>query len=504
MAAVQEHLAQQLLEVALVHLGPQAGEHVLVAQVVGGQGIVVEPPGQGGHGQRHAVGVAEAVLAHGELGLGDGRAHQAAIQPAAGQARCLGLHRFLEALQGAFRARRDAPQLQHGEGLRDGVGHERLHVGRQPRIEQRALERRLVRPGDGVQQYVGRHHALALGRVAQHEAQGAARVLGRGGHGAPHAPGHHGALHGQRVRVERAAVGLGQGRQVLAVEEAQEALGVQVAVERDVAVVGPVVAVVAVQVRLVGERGDGRWRAARLEAVGGVGEQRGRKRVVEHRLRVGQRALHLVVHHAVVHQLVRRARRQLKVPAFLLEHRALVVDGRLEHRVQVHLHEILEVLGVGGRHRVHGLVGERHGVQERLHGRLQQVDEGLLDGEPLRAAQHRVLQNVEDARVIGSGRLEAYGECLVRVAVLQEEQARAAALVAQDVRGALDLCQVLRPLEREPVASGRLGDATHQLRWPMPSCWRSRSRWRCWSCSSCWSYPSCWNWTRWSQPARLR
>ena len=98
---------------------------------------------------------------------------------------------------------------------------------------------------------------------------------------------------------------VGDGGQVAFVEEGQHAVQVEIAVQREVAVVQAVVAAVLLQELLVGEVGDGARRAARLEAVGRVGEQRRLQLVVEHRVRIGQGALHLVVHHAVEHEFRR-------------------------------------------------------------------------------------------------------------------------------------------------------------------------------------------------------
>ena len=44
----------------------------------------------------------------------------------------------------------------------------------------------------------------------------------------------------------------------------------------------------------------------------------------------------------------------------------------------------------GGGNGVDGLVGVGHGVEERLHGALDQVDKRLLDGELGRSAQRCV------------------------------------------------------------------------------------------------------------------
>ena len=78
---------------------------------------------------------------------------------------------------------------------------------------------------------------------------------------------------------------------------------------------------------------------------------------------------------------------------------------------------------IGGRNRVDGLVGVGHGVKKRLHGALDEVDERFFDGELGRSAQHGVLEDVEDARVVCRWGFEADGKRLVLILAGKEKQA---------------------------------------------------------------------------------
>ena len=231
---------------------------------------------------------------------------------------------------------------------------------------------------------------------------------------------------------------------------------------------------VRVQELLVGERGNRARVAAALVRIGGVGIERGVDGVVQHTHGVGQRALHLVEHHAVIAQralaqaggaavaLARGALRQVQlvVPALLLKNGGLGIDGRVEHRVQVHVHQVVQILLVGGGNGVDSLVGVGHGVEERLHGALDQVDKRLLDGEFGRSAQHRVLKNMEHAGGIGRRRLKANGKGLVFVVARQVQQASARGGVAQHVGVRVELGHGLAALDGKAVAGG----AGHQQR----------------------------------------
>ena len=208
---IQEQLAQKRLEVPLLHLLAQAGEDVLEAQVGRRVVVGVQPSGHGGHGQHHAVGVAEVALAHDELGVGEGRPHQLAVEPALGEAPGLGFHDGAQRIGGAGPG---AAQGHHGEGLGHGVGHIPDGVVGDARVEQRPLQGRLVGPHDGVHQDVGGHNALALGGTPDDESHGSAGVLRCGGHGHDNWLGSHGSLQPERIDVQRPALFRGQRRQI--------------------------------------------------------------------------------------------------------------------------------------------------------------------------------------------------------------------------------------------------------------------------------------------------
>ena len=227
---------------------------------------------------------------------------------------------------------------------------------------------------------------------------------------------------------------------------------------------------VRVQELLVGERGNRARVATALVCIGGVGIERGVDGIVQHAHGVGQRTLHLVEHHAVIAQRALAQARgaavdlgalrqvQLVVPALLLKNGGLGIDGRVEHRVQIHVHQVVQILLVGGGNGVDGLVGVGHGVEKRLHGALDQVDKRLLDGKLGRSAQHRVLKNMEHAGGIGRRRLKANGKGLVLVVARQVQQASARGSVSQHVSVRVELGHGLAALDGKAVA----GSAGHQ------------------------------------------
>ena len=101
--------------------------------------------------------------------------------------------------------------------------------------------------------------------------------------------------------------------------------------------------------------------SAGLHAVAGIREHCRMDIAVQDTLRGGEHALHLVVYNAVVGDLAFRLL-QLVVPAFLHEDFLLFSDIRVEDRVHVNVHEVLEISVVAACDRINGLIRVSHGV----------------------------------------------------------------------------------------------------------------------------------------------
>ena len=474
----QHQLAQQVLKIAAVQLATQLLVHRAVLERQRRGVVIVEPGAQRVARNGHAVGdaivtLAQVVLVAADDGFQTLARNSVLAQVAAGvleHATQLARHTGLCVLQ--------HDELVGLQALGRGVAH---HVAAQAGGQNGLLNRRFVGAQQRLEQDIRRDRALAVERAAQHKAQAHQGVLGCGGHLDALVLAGHGRLRVQRIGRQRGRVLAGGNgsvhaaargtrlRQIALVQKGQCAVHVQVAVERDVGVGGIVVSRVRVQELLVGERGNRTRVAAALVRIGGVGIERGVDGIVQHAHGIGQRALHLVEHHAVITQralvqargaAVAVALRQVQfvVPALLLKNGGLGIDGRVEHRVQVHVHQVVQILLVGGGNGVDGLVGVGHGVEERLHGALDQVDKRLLDGKLGRSAQHRVLKNMEHAGGIGRRRLKANGKGLVFVVARQVQQTSARGSVSQHVSVRVELGHGLAALDGKAVA----GSAGHQ------------------------------------------
>ena len=319
----------------------------------------------------------------------------------------------------------------------------------EPTVEQGLLERRVVVARERVGDHVERHQLLAF--VEAPEDPGVAEddlpvrrlvradlVLDRlrGGNG--RLVGDGGVDLGARVGGEEA------------VELREDGGEVHPAVQEDARVGRVVERAVERRVRLEGELGDGGGVAARDEAVARLRIEEAAQLVVEAALRVREGALHLAVDDAVAAQLAVR-RVQLVVPALLLEREGVLHAQRVEDGVHVHVDEVEEIGAVARADGVHRRVRARPGVQERREGALQQIDERLLHGILLRAAEDGMFDDVGDARVILREGAEPDREGHVVVVAVEPRKVRAVLLVRHPHEPPLHLGQFRHAPHGEPA-----------------------------------------------------
>ena len=421
-----EQLPQQLVEPAACHFFAQGREQLVRVQQ---QGRVagVQPASGSVDGIQHAVRQAARALEGCKLGAVQ-RGQQQLLRDALGQNAVHGLAHGGGKLAGALLG--GTAQNQFQRGLQGAVVKANVDVCAQIFGQQGGFQRGVVGAKQGVQKNFHAQLTLPVGKRAGVPRQGALhlvrlRVLGVIGQL------HAGARLLVLQRQARAGAGLRHFGKVVFVQQCQLFGHVHLAVQGDAAVVGAVVATVHPLVLLIGQCRDAGRVAAGNKAVSRVREHGPFQRVLQLRVRGSQRALHLVVHHAA-HGAV-----GVPVPAFLLEH-ALVHHGqRAEHRVQVHVHQVLEVGLVGGGKRVYGLIREGHRVQEGRHAAFQQLQERRSDRVFFAARQHRVFQNVEHSGVVGRKGAEADAERLVDIFIFHQQHGGTAHIVGEHRQGAV-------------------------------------------------------------------
>ena len=220
--------------------------------------------------------------------------------------------------------------------------------------------------------------------------------------------------------------------QVFTVEVFQSLFKVHLTVQIDVGIGRVVISSVKIQELLIGQIRNALGISARIHAVGGIRKQGIHDLSLQHIIRRGIGPLHLIVDDAVDHDRIIRVL-DLITPAFLAEDHLISVDVRVEHRIQIDVHQIPEVLVVAACHREHGLVRIGHGIEKCIHGTLDQLYERVLGRILLRAAQDRMLYDMRNARGIHGGGAEGDIEYLIVVFIFNEHNTGAGLVVLQDI-----------------------------------------------------------------------
>ena len=415
-----EQLPQQLVEPTLFQLLPQRGEQPVGMQQ---QGRVagVEPAGGCMDGVQHTVRDAARALKGSELG-----GVEACHQQLFGDALFEDAVHSIPDSGSEFPCRRlgGPPQYQLQRRLQGAVVEAHINVRPQLLFQQGGFQGRLVVAQQGVQQDLHTQLALPIRERAGVPRQRALCLVRLGLFGVVgDVQPHTGLL--VLYRQPGAADTLGHMAQILLIEEGQLLGHVHLTVEGDAAVVRTVMTAVDPDILLIGQRRDGGRVASGDEAVGRVREHRPAQGVLQLGVRRRQCALHLVVDDAA-HRAV-----LVPVPALLLEHAPVHHRQRAEHRVEVDVHQVLEIRLVGRCEGVDRLVREGHGIQEGGHAALEQLQKRRLHRVFLAARQHRVLEDVEHAGIVGGKGAESDAEGLVVVVVLHQQDSRPADVVGQ-------------------------------------------------------------------------
>ncbi len=232
---------------------------------------------------------------------------------------------------------------------------------------------------------------------------------------------HHSAQRGKWLLLPNAAVNLQllKSGQILFIQKHKFLRHIHITVQINIRIGRMVILPVELQEFFVGKFRDHRRIPPGNPAIGGVRVQGFHFLSKQHIFRGGKRSLHLIVHHAVNGQLSLRAV-QFIMPAFLAENLVRVVNSGIEYRIQIYMHQVLEILVIAAGYRVNGLVRIGHGIQKSVQRTFHQFHKRVLHRELPGTAQHGVLQDMGHTCGILRRRAEADIEHLIIVIVLQQ------------------------------------------------------------------------------------
>ena len=75
----------------------------------------------------------------------------------------------------------------------------------------------------------------------------------------------------------------------------------------------------------------------------------------------------------------------------------------IERRVEIYVGKVFEILLIGACHGINREIAVGHGVEEGIHRAFHQLHKGVFEGIFLRAAEHRMFDDVGNALVIFGG-----------------------------------------------------------------------------------------------------
>ena len=86
---------------------------------------------------------------------------------------------------------------------------------------------------------------------------------------------------------------------------------------------------------------------------------------VQHLVRGRKCPLHLIIYDTIIGKRTFLLL-QMVIPALLAENLLLLVNVRVKNRIQINVHQILEILVITAGYRITGLIRVGHGIQEGI------------------------------------------------------------------------------------------------------------------------------------------
>ena len=136
----------------------------------------------------------------------------------------------------------------------------------------------------------------------------------------------------------------------------------------------------------------------------------------KHLFRRRKSALHLIIDDPVVLQRTVHTFKFI-VPALLHENFFKLINVRMKYRVQINVHQILEICIVTARHRINGFIRIGHGIQKSIQRPLDQFYKRVLDRKFFRTAEYRVFQNMCNARAVCRRRPKCHMKYLIVIII---------------------------------------------------------------------------------------
>ena len=150
-------------------------------------------------------------------------------------------------------------------------------------------------------------------------------------------------------------------RQIFRIDKLQNALNIHMAVQNDLCITRMIKALVCLQKFFIRQiRNLSRMATADI-AIAVVREQQTKRLGIDHLLHIGKLTLHLTENHTIIIGLS-ILRSKLVMPALLHKDLRTFIDHRMEYAVQIHAHQIKQILLITAGYRKDRLVTIGHGI----------------------------------------------------------------------------------------------------------------------------------------------
>ena len=152
---------------------------------------------------------------------------------------------------------------------------------------------------------------------------------------------------------------------------------IHISVQINVAVGRMIIGLMKLQKFLIGKLRNMIRITAGFTAIGGIRKQRIHDFSFQNFIRRGKSSFHFIVDNSVIFQGALHVFK-LIAPALLAENLFFFVNIRIENSVQIHMHQILEVLIVAACNRIAGLVRIGHCIEKCVKRALYQLHKRIF------------------------------------------------------------------------------------------------------------------------------
>ena len=201
----------------------------------------------------------------------------------------------------------------------------------------------------------------------------------------------------------------GEVREIFFIQICQCCFNIHITVQINVRVFRTIIGFVEVLKHFLSQFGNGIRITTGFKTIRAIREQGFHSFVFHQSIRRRIYAFHFVINYTIVSQFIFCVFK-IVVPTFLQQGEFVFINQRIEHCVQINIHQIAEVFIVTTCNRIHGFIGISHRIEESIQRTFNQFYKGFFQMILSGATQSRVFQNVSYTSIITGRSSKSDGE----------------------------------------------------------------------------------------------